>query len=203
MQNKLYKMESKNKQIFLKKVTRKDLEKIKNWRNSKGVWEFNTQYTLLNQFNQKQWYDELLINSSQKMFIIYNSQKKAIGICGFRDINSENKNADVSIILGDSKDRGKKLGTETLNLLVDYGFNKLNLHHISASIFSYNFKSIKVFEKMNFKLDAIMRDCIWRNGKWWDIYKYSVLSEEYKNKQNFEVIAVGNLILKAKLMNQN
>jgi len=176
----------KSKRLFFKKVAKKDLGYIKNWRNSKGVWEFNSQYTLLNQLNQKLWYDEINSKTShQIMFTIFNFKNKTpIGICGFRYFDSKNKSADVSILLGTEKYRGRKLGTEALDLLVNFGFNSLNLHHISARIFSNNYRSIKVFENMNFKLDATLRDCIWRCGKWWNIYSYSLLSHEYNNKKN-------------------
>lgn len=197
-------MINSSQQIFFKKISKQDLEIIKSWRNSSGVWEFNTQYILLNKINQERWFSEISKKeSNQKMFMILNSQKQPIGICGFRYLDDFNKSADISIILGKEKYRGKEYGPKALEKLVNFGFKKLNLHHISARIFEYNYRSIKAFEKLNFKLDGILRQCIWRNGEWWDIYQFSLLSNEYENRKKYEIISKGIIQLKAKRVKEN
>ena len=71
---------------------------------------------------------------------------------------------------------GKGLGTEALQLLVNYGFKKMKLHRIGAEIFEYNKISLKLFEKLNFKREALLRDGLWKDGRWWDVYTYSILN---------------------------
>lgn len=174
----------RGKKIFLKKATKKDLNIIKDWRNSRGVREYNTQYTLLNIKNQKTWFVNISkTNSKRKMFMIFSKKNEPIGICGLIDIDKKNRNAEVSIILGEQKYRGKGYGVESLHLLVKYGFKKLKLHNISAKIIEYNKISIKLFEKADFKIDAILRDCIWRYGRWWNILQYSLLENDFYNKK--------------------
>ena len=111
------------------------------------------------------------------MFMILDNLRKPIGICGLIHIDKKNRNADVAIILGDTKLHGQGYGTESLKLLVKYGFEKLKLHRIGAEIIEYNKISIKLFEKLNFEYEALMKENLWRNGKWWNTTVYSILAK--------------------------
>lgn len=167
----------KRRHVKLRTVKISDLGIIRDWRNSPGTREFNTQFTLLNMRNQKKWFAEISKDGSQrKMFVIEDEKRRPIGICGLINIDRENRSADVAIILGEKRQRGKHLGSESLELLVGYGFKKLKLHRIGAEIFEYNKRSVRLFEGLNFKLEATLRDRLWRNGRWWDVYSYSILS---------------------------
>jgi len=173
--------ESKKKSIMdsiqLKKINSSYLEKIKNWRNLESIRNFNYQYTLLNMKNQHEWYSSLTTSHDQKMFIVLKNSKP-IGICGLIHIDIENKNADVSIILGEHSLHGKGIGSIILEKLVEYGFRKLKLHRIGAEIFEFNKISVHLFEGLSFKKEATFRQSLWRNNKWWSIYVYSVINEK-------------------------
>lgn len=117
----------------LRSVRKSDLGIIRDWRNSHDIREFNTQFTLLNMKNQEKWFEEISkVESSRKMFVITEQHNNPIGVCGFINIDKENKSADVAIILGERKQRGKHLGSKSLELLVNYGFKKLKLHRIGV-----------------------------------------------------------------------
>lgn len=163
--------------IKFRKITKKDLPILKKWRNSPQIWQFNTQFTLLNMKNQEEWFSDLKTNSSRKMYFV-TIEKQPVAICGF--IHIENKNADIAIIIGDKKFRGKGLGTKILDMLLKLGFDKYNLHRIGAEVLKNNIESQKFFLKMNFTYEATFRDKIWRQDKWQDIIVYSILLTEWK-----------------------
>lgn len=167
----------------LRKVKKKDLATIRDWRNSEGIREFNTQYIYLNMENQTNWFNSIQKNSDRIMFIITNKKKKPIGICGLIHLDKKNHNADVAIIIGNKTLHGKGYGFESLSLLVKFGFEQLNLHRIEAEIFEYNHKSKMLFKKLNFKYEVTLKESLWRNGKWWNIHLYSLLLNDYKKLQ--------------------
>lgn len=166
--------------ISFRKVKPTDLKIIRDWRNSSGTREFNTQFTLLNMVNQKKWYESISKNESDReMFMIVDKDRDAIGICGLINIKKEEKSAEIAIILGDKKSRGRNLGSKSLSMLLDYGFKKLKLHRIGAEILEFNKISVSLFEGLNFKYEATLRDRLWRDDKWWDVYLYSILDGEF------------------------
>jgi len=172
------------KKVNLRKVVKNDLKKICDWRNSPEIWDFNSQYILLNMIHQKDWYASISKkNSERKMFVIESEKGTSIGICGLINIDFEQKNGEVAIILGE-KDHGKGIGTEVLRLLLEYGFKKLKLHRISAEIFEYNTISVKLFEKLNFKYELTLNQRLWRKGKWWNVLVYSILENDFFYKSS-------------------
>jgi len=168
----------KQRLVKLRSVRKSDLEVIRDWRNSQDTREFNTQFTLLNMKNQRKWFVEISKEESLRKMFVITKDGNPIGICGLINIDKENKSADVAIILGEKNQRCKHFGSESLELLLNYGFKKLKLHRIEAEIFEYNKRSVNLFEKLNFKFEATMRDKLWRDGKWWDVKLYSILSSE-------------------------
>ena len=171
------KMNQKHK-IQLKKVTKLDLRALIEWRNSKDVYPYNTQYSLLNSKIQIEWFNQLQNDNSKKMFMIMVDKIK-IGICGLIDIDYENKNAKIAIIIGEKAFHEKGIGTMVISHLLKYGFEKLKLHKINSEVIEYNEKSIHLFEKSQFKLDATYRDVIWRNNRWWNMKSMSIFRNDF------------------------
>jgi UDP-4-amino-4,6-dideoxy-N-acetyl-beta-L-altrosamine N-acetyltransferase len=170
-------MDSKSK-IQLKKITKSDLKLLIEWRNSNKIFLYNTQYFLLNLKMQMEWFNSLQNDSSRKMFMILHENVK-IGICGLIDIDYKNKNANIAIIIGKTQLHTKGLGTMALSNLLNYGFKELGLHRIGADVIEYNKSSIRLFEKSKFKIDAVQRDVIWRNNRWWNMYSMSILKDDF------------------------
>lgn len=168
------------KRVNFCKITKNDLSTLQKWRNSSEIWLYNTQYVLLNMVNQQQWYEQIMQKKSDRiMFMVTNKLGKPIGVCGLIHIDLKDKIASIAIIIGEKEYQNKGFGTEILQMLVDYGFNQVRIHRIEAEVFAYNQASTKLFEKMNFKQEVILRDSLWRNGKWWDILILSILQNEY------------------------
>ena len=163
-----------SKQKFeLKKIRKEDLKQIVKWRNDSKIIRFNTQFFLLNMELQKKWFEEITKKNSKSKMFVFKYGKEIVGIGGLLHYDYQNKSADIAIILGEKKIRGKGFGTRGLEMLVEYGFKQMKLHRIGADIFEYNKVSLKLFEKLEFKKELEMRDYLWRNGKWWKVYTYS------------------------------
>ncbi len=161
------------KKLELKKIKKDDLHQIIKWRNDPDIIKFNTQFFLLNMEYQKKWFEEITKNDSKSKMFVFKFDNKIVGIGGLIHYDCLNKSADIAIILGEKKIRGKGLGSRALEMLVEYGFKHMKLHRIGADIFEYNKISLKLFEKLDFKKEIEMRDYLWRDGKWWKVYTYS------------------------------
>ena len=165
-----------NKKLELKKITKHDLKIIVKWRNDPNIMKYNRQFILLNMNYEDKWFHSISqINSKRRMFV-FKYGNDIIGVGGLINLDKKNRNADVAIILGETKMHGKGLGTQALELLVNFGFSKLKLHRIGAEIFEYNKISLKLFQKLNFKKEATLKDSLWRNGKWWDVHIFSIIN---------------------------
>lgn len=73
---------------------------------------------------------------------------------------------------------GKGYGTQTVKLLTDYAFTELKLGRIFAGVISNNPASMKVLEKSGYRLEAILKSSVIKNGTILDEYIYSIIDRE-------------------------
>lgn len=103
-----------------------------------------------------------------------------LGVVGFDEIIWSNGTAMVFIGIGNKKYRGKGIGNEALNLLLDFGFNELNLYKLQLNVLSYNDAAIKLYENCGFVKEGNYREYILRDGLRYDLYLYGLLKREYE-----------------------
>ena len=169
-----------SKIINLRALEVEDLKQLRDWRNADYVRETCREYSLLNMENQKRWFDSLFKKPPDNiMFGIENKKGELIGVCGLTWINWKNRNAEVTIYIGEKEWQGKGAATDSLKTLVKYGFENLNLHRIYAIIFEFNKPSTRLFEKCGFKFEGKHREAHYIKGRYWDELVYGMLKEEY------------------------
>ncbi|MDI1463665.1 GNAT family protein [Catellatospora sp. KI3] len=75
------------------------------------------------------------------------------------------------------RDRG--LGTEAIRMFIGYGFEQLHLHRISLEVFAFNPRARRVYEKVGFVAEGVLRDALRFDGRWVDATVMSVLAPEW------------------------
>jgi len=59
--------------------------------------------------------------------------------------------------IGEINERGKGYGYEVLSYFIEFMFNHLNLNRIELTTLTDNEKSIKLYKKLGFKKNGIIR----------------------------------------------
>jgi len=84
------------------------------------------------------------------------------------------------IFVGDKKEQGKGYGTEAMKLLLEYGFNTLNLNRLDLKVNDFNLRAIKCYQRLGFVEEGRMRQSCFRNGEYHDQIIMSILRSEWK-----------------------
>lgn len=173
----------KGKNITFRSLEDDDLPKLRDWRNSKYVKRTTREYRLLNMLNQKAWFDSLHSQNPPKdiMFGIMDKKNSLIGVCGLTYIDWKNRKSEISIYLKSPDWQAKKETKEAINILTQYAFGELALHKVFAEVYVFVKETIALYESLGFHKDGILRDVVWRDGKWWSSAIYSKLDSEFKN----------------------
>lgn len=173
------------KAVKLRALEEDDLQTIKKWRNLEHVRKTTREYRLLDTIHQQNWFNSIHINypPCEIMFAVLNKKNKLIGVCGLTYIDWKNRHSEISIYLSSTNWQRRKEARDTINLLMEYGFDELNLHRLWVEIFSLAVENIKLFEQMKFIKEGRSREKLWRNGRWLDSFIYSKLSTEYRHEK--------------------
>lgn len=109
---------------------------------------------------QRQYLEGMNSPGRYGFYIIGLADDVVVGIVRLMRVNLINGTAVAGIFIGNTAARSKGIGTEATNLLLDFGFNVLNLKNIMAEVFSFNAASLKVCEKCGFKEIGRRRNAI-------------------------------------------
>jgi RimJ/RimL family protein N-acetyltransferase len=170
------------KKIFLRQYAAKDIDVWYNWFNDADVVKLMDQRRWPNtKEKQKQYLERMSVSSSDmQLAIIYKSNDTLIGTVGLHGIDAINRNADISVIIGDKKYWGKGLAKEAVGLLIHHAFAMLNLHKLTAGFVSGNTSSEKLFKSFGFKKEALLREQVYLDGKYHDIIRMGLLKKDYE-----------------------
>lgn len=116
-----------------------------------------------------------------------------IGECGINSIDWKNSVASVVIFIGDKAYRSKGYGTEAMQILLSFAFNQININKVRLNVYSFNEQAIKSYEKCGFKNEGVLRQEIFRDGRYYDTIVMGLLREEYKicnkNTINLDILS--------------
>ena len=113
--------------------------------------------------------------------IINKSTDEFIGYLGFWRLIKQHCRAEIGYALK-PEFWGKGLMKESFDMLIDFGFNNLQIHSIEADVNPKNIKSIHLLEKKGFRKEAHFRENYLFEGNFLDSLIYSLLEEEVLNK---------------------
>ena len=118
---------------------------------------------------------------SMYFFLLINRENNLpIGECGFHTWNKSHNRAELFYSLRNDADKQKGFMTEALQAVLDFGFNQLNLHRITALVAAYNIPSVKLLLRYGFTKEGTMREDYIVDGKNEDSDCYSLLKWEWK-----------------------
>ena len=106
-----------------------------------------------------------------------------IGTVTLDGISWTNRNTWLAIGIGNPRSRRQGFGTEATQLILKYAFHELNLHRVQLTVFSYNKAAIALYEKAGFTREGGHREYLKRDGQWYDMYLYGILSHEWEAAQ--------------------
>lgn len=82
----------------------------------------------------------------------------------------------------DERFAGRGIATEAVQLVLEFGFQTLNIHRIEAYVAPQNLASVRVLEKSGFIREGLLRQLLFINGVWVDHYMYAILQNDFKNR---------------------
>ena len=100
-----------------------------------------------------------------------------IGTCGFHEINKIHSKVKISCDL-DMNFWNQGIMSKCLSVIINYVFTELNINRIEAYVETDNLKSIKLFQKLNFKKEGLLKQYEVRNIIHKDFYIYAKLKSE-------------------------
>jgi RimJ/RimL family protein N-acetyltransferase len=132
----------------------------------------------------KQWLEKDLLEEQRndELFFMIRTrkEKKTIGLIGLDGIRWVHGEAWIGIGLGEREHWGKGYGTDAMLVIQRYAFDELNLHRLSLTVFEYNQRAIRSYEKAGFIVEGRARKFLNREGRRYDMIFMGILRDEWE-----------------------
>ena len=127
------------------------------------------------------WYTEIQELQGKKHIRlgIFLNDGTVIGDIALQDIDNKNRSCSIGYGLTKLEYYGKGYMTESVKLMLDYGFNNMGMERIFAATLEQNIGSQRVLEKCGFTLEGRERKAEYFGGKRYDRLIYGLLSDEF------------------------
>lgn len=114
--------------------------------------------------------------------MIQRTDQRMIGYIGLVNIDAENDHAEIGyILLPEFQKQG--LMHEAMQAVIDFSFEQLCVHRLSATVDPLNISSSKVLEKCGFKLEGHLREHEIFEGRYLDSLIHGLLNREYRSNR--------------------
>lgn len=131
---------------------------------------------------EQKWVEDLIYNDYQDKFylaICEKENKKIIGYTSVSDIDHVNKSCFWSGIKIHPDFNGKGYGTQTVLMILKFVFEELNMERCTGECLEEHLVAKKLMEKVGFKVEALQRHSIFKDGFFHNQFVLSILKEEY------------------------
>ena len=135
------------------------------------------------------WFETEIRKDNTLPFTIYALPDfQPVGIVNLHQINHKHRKANMGIMIGEPAMRGQGLGTEAVELIVDFGFHALNLNSIWLATYEFNIAGRTAYRRAGFTEVGRRRQCRFHAGRYWDEIHMDILASEFTKSRLASVL---------------
>lgn len=160
----------------LRDIASSELETMLAWRNSPKVRANMYTRHEISLEEHLAWWGRVQRRDDCRYFM-YELEGKAQGVVSFNAIDRVNKNAFWAFYASPAAPPGT--GSRMEILALDYAFEELKLHKLSAEVLAFNQSVLNLHKKFGFVVEGIFRDHHRVDENYVDVYRISMLRHEW------------------------
>lgn len=164
--------------ISIRKFKRTDIPKKVEWINNPENNQFLHYDIPISVSGTEKWFDSHVGDLSRYDAII-EADGVPVGTIGLLSIDRKNSKAEYYIAMGETAYKGKGVAKEASRLILQYGFEELGLNRIYLYTEIDNIAAQKLFERVGFIKEGVVRQDILSHGKYVDRIVFGYLREAW------------------------
>lgn len=169
-----------DERVALTPLEESDLPTVVRWINNQQVIQFLGGPLGLSLDEERKWLERMRASDSDIIFGVWlRSEKQLIGTVALHGVRGYGRHAEYGVSIGKPEFWGQGYGTEAGRLILDYGFNRINLNSIFLRVFAENLRGVRSYEKMGFKMAGTLRQHAYRDGHYCDMHYMDILRDEF------------------------
>jgi RimJ/RimL family protein N-acetyltransferase len=190
-------MMMETERVVLTAIEPEHIPTIVRWRNLPAVYRGFIEYAPLSVAAQAAFLAGITPGGDRHLWLIKARESLAptaanvrgaeeavpVGTVGIMHLDWRNRRCEFGpIFIGELEYRGRGIAKEAEILVLDYCFNHLGLHKVIAHVPESNAEVIPLHEAAGFRRDILLRDHIFRAGRFEGLHLLSCLASEFRER---------------------
>ncbi len=151
------------------------------WRSDPEVTRFWITQDVPNEAAIRGWYERNLAAGALVWAVLH--QGEPIGYVTLFDIDDVNRKAELALMIGERGAWGQGFAKEALRIVLRHALipselGGLGLNKVYLSVFAENVAARRAYASSGFREDGVLREDMYRDGRWHDQILMSVLARE-------------------------
>ncbi len=171
----------------LRPLGRDDMAHSLRWRNDPAIRDAILGYRFpVTEMMEKCWYDIALADQGGKRVssaIEDLTDGALVGFVHLFDIDWPCRSAHFGIVIGEGGRQGLGIGTEATALMLNYGFDTLNLERIELRVLVDNIRARRIYTKLGFVEEGRLRRAAYVAGVAVDVLVMGLLRQELRRAE--------------------
>ncbi len=171
-----------SKRYILREIAESDIQDIfKGLSHPKVIKYYGVSFLTLEETKeQMKWYSDLKANNTGIWWkIIHKSTGDFVGAGGYNDLSTEHRKAEIGFWLLPEY-WGLGIMPEVMAVILNFGFENLNLNRIEGYVERSNSKCKSALKKLNFSLEGTMRETEVKDGQFIDVDIYAMIKSDFE-----------------------
>jgi RimJ/RimL family protein N-acetyltransferase len=159
-----------------------DLPQVRRWYRDPALAHL-TRYSLHPMTDEeidRFFHGRLMSPESVAYAIELRESRRLIGLTTFSNLDPDNGSVTFHISIGEADAWGQGYGTEATELMLQLAFERIGLHRVALSVFSFNERAVRSYQKAGFRLEGRAREAIVREGTPFDELTMGILAPEWR-----------------------
>ena len=173
------------KKVYLRPLEAADLDgPYLEWLNDPEVTRFmETGFVPTTPEILRHYYEAVTRNPDNVMLAIVDiATDRHIGNVKLGPIHRIHHRADLGIMIGDKEHWGSGAGREAVELMLQYGFERLNLHKITLGVYADHHHAVRLYEGLGFKIEGTRLEHLFRDGAYRDMHVMGLLRDDSRKR---------------------
>jgi len=113
-----------------------------------------------------------------------------VGLIGLLSIDYKNQKAEYYVLLGERAYLGKGIAGRATVQLLKYAFEDMLLNRVYLYTETENASAVKLYERIGFKREGIIKDDLFNKGRYIDRYIYGITKRDFYHQLNTPIHSV-------------
>ena len=169
--------------VRLRPIELEDAGRLHAWFNdAEVIGNLSGRYPISLAYEER-WIRERTQDATRMFLAIETSEGRHIGTIGLYDMRIEDRNAALSITIGEKECWSKGYGADAIRTLLRFAFHEMGLHRVWLTTLDFNQRAIACYLKCGFRHEGRLRQDVFRHGRYRDFVLMGILRDEVEDQQ--------------------